>query len=384
MHCSKYNKDKITLAMLLFIEHCLKLHKVLSVVGARPNFVKLKPIHDSINKDLNHEIIHTGQHYDYRLSEIFFKEFKLPNPDYNLEIGSHSPGFQVGEMIKKIEKILTQNDHDLVLVYGDTNSTFAGAFAAAKANIRVAHIESGLRSFDRRMPEELNRVLTDNISQYLFASTKTSFHNLMKENVSGKIYESGDLSVEIIEQAKKLAFNSKITKDLNLTPKDYVICTMHRAENTENDASFISLIKAFTDLSEFQIVFPIHPRTEKILKNKGIYQKLQSCKNVLLISPMGYIDFIHLVNNASKVITDSGGLQKEAYLLSVPCITIRRNTEWTETVRDGWNILTDTNTEKIVHAIRKWIPENKTQNPIFGDGNTSKTIKRILLDEILC
>lgn len=362
----------------------MKLHKVLSVVGARPNFIKLKPIHDAIKKDLNHEIIHTGQHYDYRMSEIFFKEFKLPNPDYNLEIGSHSPGVQVGEMIKKIEKILTQNNYDLVLVYGDTNSTFAGAFAAAKANIRVAHIESGLRSFDRRMPEELNRILTDNISQYLFASTETSFRNLKRENVFGQIYKSGDLSVEIIEEAKKLALNSKITKDLNLTPKNYVICTMHRAENTESNESFVSLIKAFTNLSEIQIVFPIHPRTEKILKNKGIYQKLKSCENVLLVSPMGYIDFIHLVNNASKIVTDSGGLQKEGYLLSVPCITIRRNTEWIETVKEGWNVLTDTNTEKIVSAVKKWIPENRNPNPIFGDGNTSKTIKKILFNQILC
>ena len=332
---------------------------------------------------MDHEIIHTGQHYDYRLSEIFFKEFKLPNPDYNLEIGPSSPGCQVGEMIKRIEKILTKNKYDLVLVYGDTNSTFAGAFTAVKSNIRVAHIESGLRSYDRRMPEEINRILTDNISHYLFASTRTASHNLERENVFGKIYETGDLSVEIISEAKKLASKSRITKDLDLDPKNYIIFTMHRAENTEIDASFLSIIRAFTALSDIKIVFPIHPRTKKILKEKKLYQKLKNCKNVLMIPPVGYIDFIHLVKNADKIITDSGGLQKEAYLLSVPCITIRRNTEWIETVKEGWNVLTDTNAEKIESKVRKWVPENKTQNQIFGDGNTSKAIKEIILNEIL-
>lgn len=340
-------------------------------------------MHDVLGKDLQHEIIHTGQHYDFRLSEIFFKEFKLPKPDYNLEIGSGLPGLQVGEMIKKIETILVKNKYDLVLVYGDTNSTFAGAFAAVKSNIRVAHIESGLRSFDRRMPEELNRVLTDHMSQYLFASTITAENNLKKENVFGRIYETGDLSVEVIKQAKRLAIQSTITKDLKLTPKNYIIFTMHRAENTTVDTSFVSMINAFKSLSDIQIVFPIHPRTEKILKQKKLYQKLVNCKNVLMIPPAGYIDFIHLVKNAQKIITDSGTLQKEGYLLSVPCITIRRNTEWAETVTEGWNVLTDTNTDKIVSAVRDWIPENKVQNQIFGNGKTSKTIKEIILNEIL-
>ncbi|WP_458742751.1 non-hydrolyzing UDP-N-acetylglucosamine 2-epimerase [Candidatus Nitrosocosmicus sp. T] len=360
----------------------MKNQRVVSIVGARPNFIKLKPIHDRLRNELHHEIIHTGQHYDYRLSEIFFNEFKLPKPDYNLEIGSGLPGLQVGEMIKKIERILTKNRYDLVLVYGDTNSTFAGAFAAIKSNIRVAHVESGLRSFDRRMPEEINRILTDNLSHYLFAPTRTASHNLESENVFGKIYETGDLSVEIISKAKKLASKSRITKDLDLDPKNYIIFTMHRAENTEIDASFLSIIGAFTALSDVKIVFPIHPRTKKILKEKKLYQKLKNCKNVLMIPPVGYIDFTHLVKNADKIITDSGGLQKEAYLLSVPCITIRRNTEWVETVKEGWNILTDTNTEKIVSSVRKWVPENKTQNQIFGEGNTSKAIKEIILNEI--
>jgi UDP-N-acetylglucosamine 2-epimerase (non-hydrolysing) len=356
--------------------------KVVSVVGARPNFVKLKPIHQVLKNCLHHEIIHTGQHYDYRLSEIFFKEFELPEPDYNLDIRSGTPGYQVGEMIQKIEKVLIKKDYDLVLVYGDTNSTFAGAFAAHKANLRVAHIEAGLRSFDRRMPEEINRILTDNLSEYLFASTDTSSSNLRSEKINGKIYETGDLSVEIVSEARKLASNSKIIRDLNMDRKKYIVFTMHRAENTEDDASFLSIIRAFESLPESKIVFPLHPRTKKILECKNLYHKLESCKNVTIIPPTGYIDFISLVLNANKIITDSGGLQKEAYLLSVPCITIRRNTEWPETVDSGWNILTDTNTDKIVSGVRDWDPSSLCQPQILGDGNTAKYIKEIIMGEI--
>jgi UDP-N-acetylglucosamine 2-epimerase (non-hydrolysing) len=352
-------------------------------VGARPNFIKLEPIHKVFKNEIQHEIIHTGQHYDYRLSEIFFKEFQLPNPEYNLDIGSGSPGYQVGEMIRQIEKVLIKNDYDLVLVYGDTNSTFAGAYAAVNANIRVAHIEAGLRSFDRRMPEEINRVLTDNLSEYLFAPTRTAISNLKSERMRGKIYQSGDLSVEIINEATKLASNSHITKDLNLDPKNYIVFTMHRAENTRFDETFISIIKAFKAISEFKIVFPLHPRTKKFLEYKNLFHKLESCENVLIIPPTGYIDFISLIQNANKIITDSGGLQKEAYLLSVPCITIRKNTEWTETVDAGWNVLTDTNTEMIVDKVRAWNPSNIHQPQILGNGNTAKVIKKIIIDEIL-
>jgi UDP-N-acetylglucosamine 2-epimerase (non-hydrolysing) len=362
----------------------LQSYRIASVVGARPNFIKLMPIHRVLKNGLHHDIIHTGQHYDFELSEIFFKEFDLPKPNYNLDIGSGSPGYQVGEMITKIEKVLLANKYDLVLVYGDTNSTFAGAFAAVKASVKVAHIEAGLRSFDKRMPEETNRILTDDLSDYLFASTNTAKFNLQRENSMGKIYETGDLSVEIISEIKKYSSKSQIIKNLDLESRKYIVFTMHRAENTEFDDTFVSIIKVFESLPETKFVLPIHPRTRKILKSKHLYQKLENCKNLLIINPVGYSDFISLVQNASKIITDSGGLQKEAYLLSVPCITIRRNTEWIETVKEGWNILTDTNSDKIVSAVNKWVPKNKIQKPIFGNGNTSKTIKKILFDEILC
>jgi UDP-N-acetylglucosamine 2-epimerase len=357
--------------------------KIASIVGARPNFIKLAPIHKILDADsFEHKIIHTGQHYDFELSDIFFKEFNLPEPNFNLDVGSGLPGFQVGEMIRKIEEILLDNKFELVLVYGDTNSTFAGAFAAFKAGMKVAHIEAGLRSYDRRMPEEINRILTDNLSTYLFAPTKTALNNLKKENTFGEIFDTGDLSVEIIKQAQQLSEESNILNDLQIDSKAYVLFTMHRAENTEFDNSFISIIRAFEMLSDNKIVFPMHPRTKNILKNKNLLERLEKCHNVMLIPPVGYIDFIKLIQNASKIITDSGGLQKEAYLLSIPCITIRKNTEWIETVGEGWNVLVDTDTKKIIKYVEDWYPPNNSQKSIFGDGNTSTLIKKIIIDSL--
>lgn len=360
----------------------MKNKRIASIVGARPNFVKLAPIHETIKNELDHTIIHTGQHYDFELSEIFFKEFNLPPPTINLDVGSGTPGFQVGETIMKIEKVLNDHMFDLVIVYGDTNSTFAGAFAAIRNGIRVAHVEAGLRSFDRRMPEEINRILTDSISNYLFASTKTAVKNLQTENVFGCIYDSGDLSVEIVSNARELANKSVVLNELKLEKSEYVLFTMHRAENTIMDSSFLSIIKAFELLPDKKFIFPLHPRTKNILHRKNLLNKIQNLANVQTIPPMGYIDFIKLMENAEKIVTDSGGVQKESYLLSVPCITIRKNTEWIETVKEGWNILVDTDAENIVKAVKDWFPTYKYDKSIFGGGNTSSIIRQALLDVI--
>ncbi len=351
--------------------------KVASVVGARPNFIKLIPLHKTLSGVVDHIIIHTGQHYDYEMSEIFFKEFNLPKPDFDLGIGSGNVCFQVGEMLKKLENVFLTSHFDLVIVYGDTNSTFSGAFAAAKCGIPVAHVEAGLRSFDRRMPEETNRILTDHLSQYLFAPTETAIKHLDMEHVSGKIIPTGDISVEIVKQAEQISTKSKILEQLELSPKSYLLFTMHRAENTESESTLLPVLRAFEALPETQIVFPIHPRTEKVLKEKHLYDRLMKCKNVKLIKPTGYVEFIKLMKNAKKIMTDSGGIQKEAYLLSVPCITIRKNTEWIETVEVGWNNLTDTNTDNMVKAVREWIPTT-IQKPIFGEGQTSLIIKKLI------
>ncbi|MDR4513034.1 MAG: UDP-N-acetylglucosamine 2-epimerase (non-hydrolyzing) [Nitrososphaeraceae archaeon] len=363
------------------------MKKIVSVVGARPNFIKLAPIHKLINSNeytnrFEHIIIHTGQHYDYKLSEIFFREFSLPQANYNLDVGSSTPCIQIAEMLKKLEHLFHSNKIDLVLVYGDTNSTFAGALSATKSSINVAHIESGLRSFNREMPEEVNRILTDHISNFLYPPTKTAINNLNSENIRGEMVNAGDISVEIIREAETKIRNSSILENLDLEPNEYYLFTLHRSENT-NFESLQSVINIFKNISDLKIVFPIHPRTVNLLNQLNLYKKLQKCTNVKLIEPVGYMDFIKLLKCAIKVVTDSGGTQKEAYLLKTPCITIRNNTEWVETIEEGWNILTGIDVEKTTDAIMNWNPQKpSTQNPIFGKGMTSNIIvnhlKRVL------
>ena len=349
--------------------------KIASVVGARPNFVKLAPIHRAISKSSEHTIIHTGQHYEYELSEIFFKEFNIPAPNFNLEVNSGTQAYQVGEMLKKLQDIFLKNKFDLVIVYGDTNSTFAGAFSAKTTGMKVAHVEAGLRSFDRGMPEEVNRILTDHSSDLLFAPTQTAMNNLQREGISEGIVHSGDLSVEIIKQSLEFTRNSSILRKLKIRSKSYNLFTMHRAENTRLKSTMTSVIKALGLLSEYPIIFPMHPRTKKILNELKLYSKLLSYDHVILIKPVGYIDFIKLLSNANKIISDSGGIQKEAYLLGVPCITIRRNTEWIETVSSGWNVLVGTDKAQIVKFVRTWNPQFKKRKSIFGCGDASLIIK---------
>ena len=304
--------------------------KIASVVGARPNFIKLAALHGTISTFSEHTIIHTGQHYDYRLSEIFFKQFNLPKPDFNLGVGSGAPGYQMGEMLKRLQRIFDR-DHkfDIVLVYGDTNSTFAGAFCATRSGIKVAHVEAGLQSFDRRMPEETNRILTDHLSDYLFAPTTAAIKNLKREHVNGRVIHTGDVSVEIVRQAvKKILPSSQILKRLRLdkhrnnNSNPYILMTIHRVENTSSEESMVSLIRACEILGDktrdLKIIFPIHPRTANFLKHMKLYNRLKKCKNVQIIEPVGYIDFIALLKNATKIVTDSGGVQKGVLHTSHP------------------------------------------------------------------
>jgi UDP-GlcNAc3NAcA epimerase len=359
------------------------MKNIVSIVGARPNFIKLAPIHNLMNDSeyvnkFKHIIIHTGQHYDYKLSEIFFSEFNLPTPDYNLDVGSATPCIQIAEMISKLEHLFGSLKIDIVVVYGDTNSTFAGALAATKSMIKVAHVESGLRSFYREMPEEINRVLTDHISNFLYSPTKTAIKNLKSENIQGEVIETGDVSVEIIKTAVTKIDNSLILDKLKLEPKNYYLFTLHRSENT-NFSSLKSIIEIFNKIPKAKIVFPIHPRTANILAQNNLLVELKKCKNVTLINPVGYLDFIKLVKYSDKVITDSGGTQKEAYLLNTPCVTIRNNTEWIETINEGWNILTGIDIEKTTDAITNWSPPKTRQNHIFGNGRTSNIIMEHLV-----
>lgn len=349
--------------------------KIVSVVGARPQFIKCAPVSRTIRKQHEEILVHTGQHYDPEMSDVFFEELDIPKPDYNLGIGSGTQGEQTGKMIIEIEKVLLKEEPDIVLVYGDTNSTLAGALAASKLHIKVAHVEAGLRSFDRTMPEEINRVITDHISNILFCPTDTAVMNLKNEGITEGVYNVGDVMVDALKYNQRIAENkSTILQDMSLNPKEYLLATVHRASNTDNKENLSSIVEAFSDSKE-TIVFSIHPRTRKCLKEYNLWEKV--LKNTKVIPPVGYLDMLKLESNARKILTDSGGVQKEAYMLGVPCITLRENTEWVETIEEGWNILTGADYEKIKKSIVEFnAPEKSIE--IFGDGNAARKINELL------
>ncbi len=353
--------------------------KLISIVGARPQFIKCAPLSRELRKEHEEILVHTGQHYDREMSEIFFEELNIPKPDYNLGIGSGSHGEQTGKMLIEIEKVLLKEKPNLMLVYGDTNSTLAGALAAAKLHIKVAHVEAGLRSFDRSMPEEINRVLTDHISDLLFCPTQTAMDNLANEGIAAGVHLVGDVMVDALEYNLKIAEKkSRIIEELGLEKGKYLVITVHRPGNTDNRENMTNIIEALGEL-ERTIVFPVHPRTEKCLREYGLVEKMPG--NVKLIKPMGYLDMLMLMANAKKILTDSGGIQKEAYMLGVPCITLRENTEWVETLEGGWNVLVGADKCGIIEALRR-LPVGK-QMKIFG---IEKASKRILsaIAEISC
>lgn len=360
--------------------------KIISVVGARPQFIKIAPLIKALDKHnlehrtqkIKHILVHTGQHYDLEMSGLFFQELSIPEPDYNLGVGSGSHSYQVGKMLINLEQVLVKEKPDVVLVYGDTNSTLAGALAAAKLQIPVGHIEAGLRSFNRKMPEEINRVLTDHISDYLFCPTETAIRNLRNEGIQSPIAVNvGDVMYDAILDNIKLAEEkSNILQSLNLKPKEYYLTTVHRAENTDSKDNLISIIESLQML-DLPVIFPIHPRTKKTIKQYGNIT-IEQYNNILFIDPVSYLDMLVLEKNAKKILTDSGGVQKEAYFLKVPCITLREETEWIETVESSWNVLVETNKEKIIKAIKNFNPR-KSQHKYFGDGKTAKRIVKITL-----
>jgi UDP-N-acetylglucosamine 2-epimerase len=300
------------------------------------------------------------------MSDIFFEELNIPKPDYNLNIGSDSHGKQTGEMLSAIDELLLKEKPDYALVYGDTNSTLAGALAASKLHIPVAHVEAGLRSFNRKMPEEINRVLTDHISTLLFAPTETAVKNLSNEGITAGVHNVGDVmydatlyNIEIAEQ------RSKILDILGIKPQNYCLATVHRAENTDNRQNLENILKAFK-LSKKTIVFPLHPRTKNKIKEHNLEELLAG--NIKVIEPVGYLDMLILEKYADKILTDSGGVQKEAYFMKIPCITMRTETEWVETVEAGWNIIVDTDIEKIVSLLNLFTRPGISP-ALYGDGN---------------
>ncbi|RJQ27857.1 MAG: UDP-N-acetylglucosamine 2-epimerase (non-hydrolyzing) [Peptococcaceae bacterium] len=354
--------------------------KIVTVAGARPQFIKMAPVSRELRRYFSEVIVHTGQHYDYEMDRIFFDQLEIPAPDYHLSVGSGSHGHQTGEMLKRIEDVLLEEKPDLVLTYGDTNSTLAGALAASKLNIKTAHVEAGMRSFDRSMPEEVNRVLTDHCSDLFFCSTETAVENLRREGIINGVYLTGDVMVDsLLHNRENAGSKSTILKALGLKEKGYLVATIHRAGNTDSKDNLVSIVKSFSELEEM-VVFPVHPRTEKYLKKYGLDKRVKA--SVKLIKPLGYLDFLVLMSNAKKIITDSGGVQKEAYILKVPCITLRENTEWIETVEDGWNVLVGADTEKIVRMVKEFDPSPKNHRERYGSGNAGRRIADTIKEEL--
>ena len=348
--------------------------RIASIVGARPQFVKAAPVSREVRRHNEEVLIHTGQHYDEAMSEVFFQVLDIPTPDYNLDVGSGTHARQTGEMLIKLEEVLEKEEPDVVLVYGDTNSTLAGALAAAKLHLPVGHVEAGLRSFNRRMPEELNRIVADHLSSLLFCPTPTSVENLQKEGIEKGVHLVGDVMYDVALASAQAARKRDIVRRLGLKSKGYVLATVHRPGTVDEREPLESVLKAFAECGE-TVVFPAHPRTRKKMVEFGLEGRLKG--SVRVIDPVDYLDFLALLIDAKKVATDSGGVQKEAYFFGVPCVTLRDETEWIETVEDGWNAVVGTDTKDVVDAIRNFNPHG-TKSKSFGDGHAAERIARLL------
>lgn len=345
--------------------------KIASIVGARPQFIKLAPLSREIRKRHREVLIDTGQHYDEEMAGNFFSEFGIPKPDFSLGIGSGDHGEQTGKMLIALEKVIVAEQPALAIVFGDTNSTLAGALAAAKLGVPVAHVEAGLRSYDTSMPEEQNRVMTDHLSKLLFCPTDAAKDNLKREGITNGVHVVGDVMVDSLEESQLAAEKrSNILDDLKLRKKGYQVLTVHRPSNTDVRDNLLSILTAIGE-SDVPTVFPVHPRTAACLDDYGLDGKLP--KNILRTKPLRHMDIIHLVSNSLRVLTDSGGLQKEAYLLGVPCITLRDTTEWTETVSVGWNRLVGIDPSKIKEAVKSFSPPHYRPK-IFGHPGASERI----------
>ncbi|MBN1661417.1 MAG: UDP-N-acetylglucosamine 2-epimerase (non-hydrolyzing) [Anaerolineae bacterium] len=346
--------------------------KILSVVGARPQFIKAAPVSRALRALADDVLVHTGQHYDYGMSAIFFQELQIPEPDYNLEVGSGPHGWQTGQMLIRIEEVLLAEAPDVVLVYGDTNSTLAGALAAVKLHIPIAHVEAGLRSFNRLMPEEHNRVLTDHAADLLFCPTQTAIDNLAHEGISRGVHLVGDVMYDaVLHNASHAERHSAILDRLHLSPQGYALVTIHRPSNTDDPVHLENLLTALAAL-DVPVVFPVHPRTRQRIVDAGL-ESLSRSGSLRPIEPVGYLDMLLLEKHAGLILTDSGGVQKEAYFFAVPCLTLRHETEWAETVQAGWNRLVEVDRAAILHAARSFRPEG-TPPPLFGDGHASTRI----------
>lgn len=380
--------------------------KVLSVVGARPQFVKAAVVSKRLRESgFEEQLLHTGQHYDFNMSEVFFRELELPEPNHYLGIGSGRHGEQTARMLTEIEDVLLREDPDLVLVYGDTNSTLAGALAPVKLHIPVAHVEAGLRSYNRQMPEEVNRVVTDHCSSILFCPTETAVRNLQAEGFRNVVADSdlgsggeplskgplvanvGDVMLDIAQQTDRMLASrspgkAEVLERFNLRPREYVLATIHRASNTDEERNLRGILTAMQEVAQsgLTVLFPIHPRTRRALERFDLSAMLET-DGLVAGDPVSYMDMIALESQARLLLTDSGGVQKEAYFFGVPCVVAREETEWTELVEIGWNRIAGAETGRIVEAVRGTLAEDfsrKSRTEFYGDGHAAKRIAAVL------
>jgi len=361
--------------------------KLMTIIGARPQFIKSAPFSQEFRINNEEILVHTGQHYDVNMSDIFFQELDIPKPDYNLGVGSGSHGKQTAKMLEGIEGIILEEKPDGLLVYGDTNSTLAGALAASKLHIPVYHVEAGLRSYNKFMPEEQNRILTDHISDVLLCPTQTAVENLKKEGITTGVINTGDIMYDTVLRNISIA-NQKYSSGewydeiyresgniKKLTENGYYLATIHRAENTDNPEKLSKIFKAFSELDK-SVLLPLHPRTKKLIENLDI-----NLKNIIMIKPVGYLLMLYLTSNAYMVVTDSGGLQKEAYFLKTPCTTLRDQTEWVETLGNTWNVLSQINVEEIKTKVQRELTCLQHAQPkSFGEGNAALKICEAIIN----
>ncbi|MBQ6083518.1 MAG: UDP-N-acetylglucosamine 2-epimerase (non-hydrolyzing) [Bacteroidales bacterium] len=366
--------------------------KIVTVIGARPQIIKAAALSRAIKEHFENEvqevIVHTGQHYDDNMSQVFFDELGLPQPNYNLNVGSASHGVQTAKMIVGIEEILLKEKPDYLVLYGDTNSTLAGAIAASKIHVPIVHIEAGLRSFNKSMPEEINRICCDHCSTLLFSPTATGYQNLINEGFSSGIYHCGDVMYDNSKYFANIADKkSQILDKEELRGVDYVLCTIHRDNNTDQPERLNAIFKALLKISESKkVVLPLHPRTSKLLNvnlEKDLFDKISNNKNIKILPPASFLDMIVLERHAQMIVTDSGGVQKEAFFFQKPCLILRTETEWTEIVECGAAVITDANEERIIESFNNFM-ENAPHNypDIFGDGNAAVFICKEMLEKL--
>jgi UDP-N-acetylglucosamine 2-epimerase (non-hydrolysing)/UDP-GlcNAc3NAcA epimerase len=340
--------------------------KILTVIGNRPQFIKAAAVSPTLRAQHDEVMVHTGQHHDDSLSAVFFAELGLPAPELQLHIAGGSNTSQTARMLQALEPIMAATKPDAVLVFGDTNSTLAGALAAAQARLPVAHVEAGMRSYDRSMPEEVNRVLTDHLGDLLLCSSEVSAANLTSESVAGQVEVVGDVMVDVANAVQPRARErTELVTAHGVAPAEYALVTAHRAGNVDAVGRLERLV-AVVESVPMEVVFPVHPRTRARLEASGLDKRLQAAANVRLTPPLGYVELTALLCNAAAVLTDSGGLQKEAYLAGVPCVTLRPSTEWTETVDAGWNTLVDLDADRARAALATPPPQTRPQ--LYGDG----------------